>query len=98
MKGKRMTKRKQLLAAAGLAALLVSIAVIVGLGRPSLETTEVIALNHDIAAGRILEAADLKIVQIPLDSAIDSVVKTPEEVIGKAALHSIYAGQILHKQ
>ncbi len=93
-----MTKRKQLLAAAGLAALLVSIAVIVGLGRPSLETVEVIALNNDITAGKILEAADLRIVQLPLDSAVDSVAKTPEEVIGKAALHSLYAGQILHQQ
>jgi hypothetical protein len=53
------------------------------------------AVSHDIAAGTVLKASDLKSVRVQLGSAAQQYLATGEAVAGKQVQHALRAGQLL---
>lgn len=60
---------------------------------PPAEAT-VVAVS-DVAAGQIVQPADLQVVQWPLASRPDAAARSPDQVVGRAATAAISAGEPL---
>jgi hypothetical protein len=53
------------------------------------------AVSHDVAAGTVLKANDLKSVRVQLGSAAQQYLSTGEAVAGKQVQHALRAGELL---
>lgn len=53
------------------------------------------SLSHDVAAGTVLTAADLRPVRVQLGSAVAGYLPITEAVAGKTVRHSLAGGQLL---
>ncbi len=82
--------------AVALAALLVTLSVIIGKGRPDPATTEIVVMRHDLTAGSILQPEDLKTIEIQAEAVSASALRTVDSAVGKALLHPLAAGQVVH--
>jgi hypothetical protein len=53
------------------------------------------ALSHDVAAGTVLRASDLRSVRVQLGSAAPQYLQASDAVVGKQIQHALRAGELL---
>lgn len=61
----------------------------------NIEVTDVVVASHDLSAGKVLEAEDVKLIEWPANSVPSGFSRSPSEVVGRGLLTDVEANEPL---